>query len=135
MDEQEAIALNIRLPAGMLEGFTRLVEQLRYLAAEVNGGGSTSASVPALPLESGENTAFDFARFQGMEENAEEVGSAGAALSAPDTPMPLRADLPAGEEVAEGAVSPAVSGAEEVLTAPPPPVLAGRSCFPLCTPP
>ena len=45
MEELERLQLNIQLPAGALEGFTRLAEQLRLLAEALGGGGQMPASL------------------------------------------------------------------------------------------
>ena len=69
MEELERLQLNIQLPAGALEGFTRLAEQLRLLAEALGGGGQMPASLQTartVPLERGENTAFDLERFREM---------------------------------------------------------------------
>ena len=71
MGEQETIALNIQLPAASLDGVTRLVEQLRCLAAELRTGGTASASASSVhTLESGENPLFDPQRYQGFLQQA-----------------------------------------------------------------
>lgn len=65
MGEQETIALNIQLPTASLDGFARLVEQLRYLAAELKSSGAASAPVSSVhTVESGENPLFDPQRYQ-----------------------------------------------------------------------
>lgn len=66
MEERESIALNVQFPAGALEGLTRLVQQLRCLAAEVGAAAPAVSAAPAAPVESGENPAFDSQRFQGL---------------------------------------------------------------------
>ena len=63
MDEQSTISVNIQLPEGALEGLTRLVEQLRYLAEAAAGGGIAPAGPP---VESGENSVFDDGRFRAL---------------------------------------------------------------------
>lgn len=75
MEEQERLQLNIQLPAGALEGFTRLAEQLRLLAEALGGGGQRPASLQTartVPLERGENTAFDLERFREMGQGPRE---------------------------------------------------------------
>lgn len=75
MEEQERLQLNIQLPAGALEGFTRLAEQLRLLAEALGGGGQMPASLQTartVPLERGENTAFDLGRFREMGQGPRE---------------------------------------------------------------
>ena len=69
MEELERLQLNIQLPAGALEGFTRLAEQLRLLAEALGGGGQMPASLQTArtaPRERGENTAFDLGRLREM---------------------------------------------------------------------
>ncbi len=117
MEERESIALNIQLPAGTLEGLTRLVEQLRYLAAEVNGGGRHAA--PATPAEAGENPAFNWARYQGLERGAAAVPFEQAA-----SPETARAALTAGSASSQSAGwevsdSPSQAAAADGRTAPP----------------
>ena len=75
MEELERLQLNIQLPAGALEGFTRLAEQLRLLAEALGGGGQMPASLQTartVPLERGENTAFDLERFREMGQGPRE---------------------------------------------------------------
>lgn len=75
MEEQERLQLNIQIPAGALEGFTRLAEQLRLLAEALGGGGQMPASLQTartVPLERGENTAFDLGRFREMGQGPRE---------------------------------------------------------------
>ena len=75
MEELERLQLNIQLPARALEGFTRLAEQLRLLAEALGGGGQMPASLQTartVPLERGENTAFDLGRFREMGQGPRE---------------------------------------------------------------
>lgn len=80
MEEKDAVQVSFRLPAGALEGFSRLVEQLRLLAAEVSGGGTASPAAPAL-FEGGESRAFDLAHFQTLSRELAPPESAGAEIS------------------------------------------------------
>ena len=52
MEELERLQLNIQLPAGALEGFTRLAEQLRLLAEALGGGGNAGAAGAQIPGKS-----------------------------------------------------------------------------------
>lgn len=100
MEEQERLQLNIQLPAGALEGFTRLAEQLRLLAEALGGGGQMPASLQTartVPLERGENPAFDLGRFREMGQGPRE----------PEAVRTDGRDI-AGAEAVEGAVRRAV---------------------------
>lgn len=80
MEEREPIQVSFRLPAGTLEGLSRLVEQLRLLAAEVGGGAQGPASPPA---EYGRNEEFDGRRYEDLRQGAEteDAGTVRAEVS------------------------------------------------------
>ena len=66
MEERKPIQVSVQVPAGALDGFSRLVEQLRLLAAEVSGRGGTH--VPP-PLEQTENESFDVGRYEALRRS------------------------------------------------------------------
>ena len=69
MDRQEPVQVSFQLPPGSLEGFSRLVEQLRLLAAQLDGGGKTSPAVSSV-REGMENPAFDWQRYYELGQGA-----------------------------------------------------------------
>ena len=77
MAERDLIELTVRLPAGALEGFSRLASELRDLAQALREGG-TPSSAP-LRGEQGENAAFDLGRFQALTNRPQPPGRAEAA--------------------------------------------------------
>lgn len=140
MEEQDRLQLNIQLPAGALEGFTRLAEQLRLLAEALGGGGQMPASTREIPLERGENTAFDLGRFREMGRGPQEpeavraegrdIAGAGAvegavrrAVEEPDGAWADpggEADEPAQAEASVWDLPRREDGAEPPVQAPPP---------------
>ena len=84
MDEREPIQVSFRLPAGTLEGLNRLVEQLRLLAAEVNGGAESPAAPPA---EYGRNDGFDRQRYDALRTEPESAQTVRAEFSGVEDPQ------------------------------------------------
>lgn len=107
MEEQESLQLSIQLPAGALEGFVRLAEQLRLLAEALGGGGQMPASSREIPLEWEESTAFDLGRFREM----------GRELQEPEAVRTEGRDI-AGAEAVEGAVRRSVEAPDRAWTEP-----------------
>ena len=116
MAERDLIELTVRLPAGALEGFSRLASELRDLAQALREGG-TPSSAP-LRGEQGENAAFDLGRFQALTNRPQPPGRAEAAVSR--TADPLRAEAPAPLE-APRAAGDGLEGAPEAREVAPPP--------------
>lgn len=92
MEERELIQVSLRLPASALESLSRLTEQLQKLAAAVRGPADAHQE-PG--VERGENTVFDFSRFQdpAVERVLPEAPAAQAGWNA------LADAAPAGREV------------------------------------
>ena len=63
MSGQEPVHVSLQLPAGALDGLARLTEQLRLLAEAFRG---SQAAPDDMARERGENTAFDWAKFQAL---------------------------------------------------------------------
>lgn len=99
MENREPVQVSFQLPAGALEGLSRLVEQLRLLAAEVNGG---RTEVPAAPVEQAESSGFDAGRFEALR----------GALAPPES-VPGEVSGMAGAEAVQAAAS-AAENAEAV---------------------
>ena len=79
MEGQQPVQVHLQLPAGTLAGLTRLVEQLRLLAAELGGGTGTPA---ALPVEAGHNSEFDPQRYEALRQGP-DTADPGAAQADP----------------------------------------------------
>lgn len=92
MEERELIQVSLRLPASALESLSRLTEQLQKLAAAVRGPADAHQE-PG--VERGENTVFDFSRFQdpAVERVLPEAPAAQTGWNA------LADAVPAGREV------------------------------------
>ena len=82
MDRQEPVQVSFQLPPGSLEGFSRLVEQLRLLAAQL-GSGSKAPPTASSVQEGMENPAFDWQRYYELGQGA---------------PPPERVQAPSGDE-------------------------------------
>ena len=82
MDRQEPVQVSFQLPPGSLEGFSRLVEQLRLLAAQL-GSGSKAPTTASSAQEGMENPAFDWQRYYELGQGA---------------PPPERVQAPCGDE-------------------------------------
>lgn len=105
MDGQELIQVNLRLPAGALDSLSALVEQLRKLAAAVNGPGMPAGR----PEEAAESGFFDPERFRALREKAEAAAErrlsqdpAQAQTARREVLAQLREAESAGREIAEG---------------------------------
>lgn len=102
MDEQELIQVNLRLPASALDGLSLLAEQLRKLAAAVNGL-RQPAGAPEEIVESG---FFDPERFQVLRQKSENAvrRSPGAEARSVRSEVTDHVQDPdrAGQELAEG---------------------------------
>lgn len=109
MEEREPIQVSFRLPAGTLEGLSRLVEQLRLLAAEVGGGAAVPAAPPA---ETGRSDQFDPRRYEALREGPPAPAAARAAFSHPEEARAVeggavrRLEEPPGAFEKAGAASP-----------------------------
>ena len=82
MDRQEPVQVSFQLPPGSLEGFSRLVEQLRLLAAQL-GSGSKAPTTASSAQEGMENPAFDWQRYYELGQGA---------------PPPERVQAPCGDD-------------------------------------
>lgn len=107
MDRKEPVQVSFQLPPGSLEGFSRLVEQLRLLAAQLDGGSKTSHAVSSV-REGMENPAFDWQRYYELGQGAPPPESVQAPCGdeALTPPEPLEDGLSCESDGAAPAVPP-----------------------------
>lgn len=99
MEEQELVRVNLQLPASALESLSRLAEQMRMLAAAVNGLRTSSSGAPEETAESG---FFDPERFQALQQRA-EVAAGKAPQEKTVEATAVRAEVPEYIQDPEGA--------------------------------
>ena len=110
MEEQQPVQVHLQLPAGTLAGLTRLVEQLRLLAAELGGGTGTPA---APPVEAGHSSEFNPQRYEALRRGTDtaDPGAARADFSGLEEARAVRTraaeglEAPAGTADASGVTS------------------------------
>jgi len=115
MRRQKPIQVSFQLPQGALDGFTRLVEQLRLLSAQLSGG-SGPAAYSAEPIrERMENPSFDWERFYDLGRGAAQAESVQAPDLERDAPRPIQEEsVPAPADSGEDLVEqPAPAGERE----------------------
>ena len=96
MDRQEPVQVSFQLPPGSLDGFSRLVEQLRLLAAQLNSSSGRPAPTAPSAQEGMENPAFDWQRYYELGQGAPPPGSVQASCGegAPAPPEAVGNILP-----------------------------------------
>lgn len=105
MDGSGLIQISVQLPAGALEHFSRLVGQLRQLAAE-------ASAQSGWPAEQGESSTFDTDRFQALRRGPDEPESVrvsvGIAAEAEAAGAQVQKEVREPSGAGEAAVGPAV---------------------------
>ena len=91
--------MTIQLPVRALEGLSRLVEQLRYLAEAADGGGGAASPQP---LERGENFSFQTQRFREMNRGPEPPEVVFAPVSGIEAAGSVRASADGAAEDPQG---------------------------------